>query len=113
MTVPVDKLDSYQRIPPKTPAWKKGYHGRRNNSETKNSMVGDKGNFALGWCRVFNKVAITLGALAKVIAHNLSVAARLRINRAQHETTITETEPSDTPPNEVPSTPAESPRGPP
>ncbi|MDE0352056.1 MAG: hypothetical protein OXM57_05155 [bacterium] len=113
VTVPVDKLDSYQRIPPNTRAWRKSYKDRRNNSETKNSTVGDKGNFAIGWCRVFNKVAITLGALAKVIAHNLSIAARHRRDRTQHEEPITDTEPSDTPPSEAPSTPAETPRGPP
>ncbi len=113
VTVSVDKLDSYQRIPPKTPAWTKGYKGRRNTSETKNSMVGDKGAFAVGWCRVFNQIAVTLGALAKVIAHNLAEAIRFRRNKPKHEKTITETEPSDTPPSEAPSTPAESPRGPP
>ena len=113
VTVPVEKLDSYQRIPSGTPAWTKSYKGRRNNSETKNSMIGDKGNFAVGWCRVFNQIAITLGALAKVIARNLAEAIRFSRNQPQHEKTIPETEPSDTPPNEVPSTPAESPRGPP
>ena len=30
-------------------------------------MLGDKGNFALGWCRIFNQVAFTIGALVKVI----------------------------------------------
>ena len=75
VTVPVDKLDSWQRIPSARPRGEKSYKGRRNNSETKNSMVGDKGAFAVGWCRVFNRVAITLGALAKVIAHNLAEAS--------------------------------------
>ncbi len=111
VTVPVEKLDSYQRIPPGTPAWRKGYKGRRNTSETKNSMIGDKGNFAVGWYRVFNRVAMTLGVLAKVIAHNLAEAIRFR--RAQHPTPINETGPSDTFTGVTHHTPDESPRAPP
>ena len=113
VTVPVEKLDSYQRIPPGTPAWKKSYKGRRNNSENKNSMLGKKGNFAVEWCRVFNQVAFALGALAKVIAHNLAEASRFRRTQPQRPKPILETEPSDTPPSEPHSTSNDSPRAPP
>ena len=113
VTVPVEKLDSYQRIPEGTPAWIKGYKGRRNTSENKNSMVGDKGAFSVGWCRVFNRVAITLGALAKVIAHNVAEAIRFRRTQKQHPNPIPATEPSDTPPSEPHSTSNDSPRAPP
>ena len=60
----VEKLDAYQRLPYGTPAHKKS-HRRRNHSENKISMLSDRGNFALGWCRVFNRMAFTLGTLAK------------------------------------------------
>ena len=113
VTVPVDILDSFQRIPPKTPAWKKSYHGRRNTSENKNSMLGDKGNFAVGWCRVFNMMAFTIGALMKVLRHNLAEAIRFLRNQPQHSKPVPEVEPSDPPRDETQSTPDESPRAPP
>ena len=46
-------------------------------------MLGKKGNFAVEWCRVFNRVAFALGALAKVIAHNLAEASRFRRTQPQ------------------------------
>jgi len=113
VTVPVDQLDSFQRIPPKTPAWTDSYKGRRNTSENKNSMHGGKGNFALEWCRVFNMMAFTLGSLMKVIKHNLEEATRFLRNQPQHPKPITETEPSDPPHDETQPTSDESPRAPP
>ncbi len=113
VTVPVDKLDSFQRIPAKTTAWKKSYQGRRNTSENKNSMLGSKGNFALEWCRVFNMMAFTLGALVKVIAHNLEEASRFLRNQPKRPKPVTETERSDPPRDDTQPTSDESPRAPP
>ena len=113
ISVPVNKLDGYQSIPSKTPAWKRSYKARRNNSENKNSMLGDKANFALGWCRVFNQFAFTIGALVKVIIHNLAETIRFRKTQPKHTTPVTGTETPDTPSDETPPPTGESPRAPP
>ena len=63
-------LDSFQRIPYGTLAWKQSY-GRRNIVEKSNAMLKDKGGLQAGWCRAFGLAAHTIGALALVIVHNL------------------------------------------
>ena len=69
-SVTVDLLDSFQRIPYGTLAWKQSY-GRRNIIEKANSMLKDKGGLNAGWCRALGLAAQTIGALALAIVHNL------------------------------------------
>ena len=78
VTIPVDKLDTYQDIPYGTPAWQK-----RLRAETTNSMLKDKGGLKAGWCRAFGLAAHTIGALALAIAHN--VKETIGIERTQTE----------------------------
>ena len=68
-------LDSFQRIPYGTLAWKQSY-GRRNIIEKSNSMLKDKGGLTAGWCRAFGLAAHTIGALALAVVHNLREAKR-------------------------------------
>ena len=58
VTIPVNKLDTYQDIPFGTPAWNKRYGGRL-RVETTNSMVKDKGALKLGSCRALGLAATT------------------------------------------------------
>ena len=69
-------LDSFQRIPYGTLAWKQSY-GRRNIIEKSNSMLKDKGGLNAGWCRAFGLAAHTIGALALAVAHNLKELKRI------------------------------------
>ena len=91
----VEWLDSYQRIPYGTPAWKKVY-GQRNNIENKNSMLKDKSSLELGWCRAFGLVANTIGVLARAIVHNLRETLRAEEAKRQANTTH-QSEQADTP----------------
>ena len=68
-------LDSFQRIPYGTLAWKQSY-GRRNIIEKSNAMLKDKGGLNAGWCRAFGLAAHTIGALALAIVHNLKELKR-------------------------------------
>ena len=70
ITIPVEKLDTYQHIPFGTPAWKKRYGGR-GQIENLNSLVKNDGGLKDGWCRAFGKAAHNFGLLALLIAHNL------------------------------------------
>ena len=70
LTIPVEKLDTYQHIPFGTPAWKKSY-GRRLQIENLNSLVKNDGGLKDGWCRALGKAAFNFGLLALLIAHNL------------------------------------------
>ena len=69
-------LDSFQRIPYGTLAWKQSY-GRRNIIEKSNAMLKDKGGLQAGWCRAFGLAAHTIGALDLAVVHNLKEAKRL------------------------------------
>ena len=66
----VELLDSFQRIPYGTPAWKQSY-SRRNIIEKSNAMIKDKGALDSGWCRAFGLAAHTIAALALAVVHNL------------------------------------------
>ena len=68
-------LDSFQRIPYGTLAWKQSY-GRRNIIEKSNAMLKDKGGLDAGWCRAFGLAAQTIGALALAVVHNLKETKR-------------------------------------
>ena len=68
-------LDSFQRIPYGTLAWKQSY-GRRNIIEKSNAMLKDKGGLNAGWCRAFGLAAHTIGALALAVVHNLKELKR-------------------------------------
>ena len=68
-------LDSFQRIPYGTLAWKQSY-GRRNIIEKSNAMLKDKGGLQAGWCRAFGLAAHTIGALALAVVHNLKELKR-------------------------------------
>ncbi len=68
-------LDSFQRIPYGTLAWKQSY-GRRNIVEKSNAMLKDKGGLDAGWCRAFGIAAQTIGGLALAIVHNLKELKR-------------------------------------
>ena len=70
ITIPVEKLDTYQHIPYGTPAWKKSY-GRRLQIENLNSLVKNDGGLKDGWCRALGEAAHNFGLLALLIAHNL------------------------------------------
>ena len=70
LTIPVEKLDTYQHIPFGTPAWKKRY-GRRMQIENLNSLVKNDGGLKDGWCRALGQAAHNFGLLALLIAHNL------------------------------------------
>ena len=75
-SVSLPLLDSFQRIPYGTLAWKQIY-GRRNIIEKSNAMLKDKGGLDAGWCRAFGIAAHTIGALALAIVHNLRELKRL------------------------------------
>ncbi|MDE0231065.1 MAG: hypothetical protein OXI56_01250 [bacterium] len=70
ITIPVEQLDTYQRIPFGTPAWKKSY-GRRMQIENLNSLVKNDGGLKDGWCRALGQAAFNFGLLALLVAHNL------------------------------------------
>ena len=80
ITIPVEELDTYQRIPFGTAAWKKSY-GRRLQIENLNSLVKNDGALEDGWCRAFGEAAHNFGLLALLIAHNLR-----QPNNFDHET---------------------------
>ena len=70
LTIPVEKLDTYQHIPFGTPAWHKRYGGRL-QIENINSLVKNDGGLEDGWCRALGQAAHNFGLLALLIAHNL------------------------------------------
>jgi hypothetical protein len=110
VTIPVDKLDTYQKIPWGTPAWFARY-ASRNQIENVNGMVKDRHGLQDGWCRILNQTGNTLGLLTLAIAHNLRERRRYRHRQQQkpaHE------QPGDTqPPPDQPETSAQTVRGPP
>ena len=77
VTIPVDRLDTYQKIPWGTPAWFARYT-RRNQIENVNGMLQDRGGLQDGWCRVLNQTGNTLGLLVIAIAHNLRERKRYK-----------------------------------
>ena len=87
-TVTVNLLDSFQRIPYGTLAWKQSY-GQRNVIEKANSMLKDKGGLNPRWCRAFGLAAQTIGALALAIVHNLKELKRI-LSRQKRNGTIPE-----------------------
>ena len=99
-------LDSFQRIPYGTLAWKQSY-GRRNIIEKSNATLKDKGGLQAGWCRAFGLAAHTIGALALAVVHNLRETKRLlsrqKRNGATPEPALNGTVPASTaeesPPN--------------
>ena len=97
ITIPVEKLDTYQDIPFGTPAWKKRY-GRRMQIENLNSLVKNDGGLKDGWCRALGKAAHNFGLLALLIAHNLR-----QPNNFDHDN-------EEEPDREQPPTPTTSPR---
>ena len=103
VTIPVEKLDTYQLVPYGTTAWKDSY-GRRNQVENLNGMVKDKGGLKRGWCRAFGLAAHNLGLLALLIAHNLRQAMKQEHLRPSAESNGHEPQPATTtatPPNTV------------
>ena len=96
ITIPVEKLDTYQHIPFGTPAWKKRYGGRM-QIENLNSLVKNDGGLEDGWCRALGQAAHNFGLLALLIAHNLR-----QPNNFDHE--------EEKPEGELPPTPTTSPR---
>ncbi|MDE0231078.1 MAG: transposase [bacterium] len=84
VTIPVEKLDTYQLIPYGTTAWKKSY-SRRNRIENVNGMIKDKGGLKRGWCRAFGLAAHNLGLVALVVAHNLQQAMKHEDSRPSAE----------------------------
>ena len=96
ITIPVEKLDTYQHIPFGTPAWKKRYGGRL-QIENLNSLVKDKGGLEDGWCRALGQAAHNFGLLVLLIAHNLR-----QPNNFDNE--------EEKPDSEQPPTPTTSPR---
>ena len=110
MTIPVDRLDTYQRIPWGTPAWFARY-ARRNQIENVNGMLKDRHGLQDGWCRILNQTGNTLGLLVLAVAHNLRERKRYR-HRLQQKTACQR--PVDTePPADQPETAALTTRGPP
>lgn len=111
VTIPVDKLDTYQRIPWGTPAWFVRY-ARRNQIENVNGMLKDRHGLQDGWCRILNQTGNTLGLLVLAIAHNLRERKRYR-HRLQQKGAC-QRRPVDTePPADQPETAAHTIRGPP
>ena len=110
VTIPVDKLDTYQRIPWGTPAWFARY-GRRNQIENVNGMIKDRHGLQDGWCRVLNQTGNTLGLLFLAIAHNLRERNRYE-HRQQQTTAHQQPVDTETPPNQT-ETAAQAVRGPP
>ena len=87
-SVTVDLLDSFQRIPYGTLAWKRSY-GRRNIIEKANSLLKDKGGLNAGWCRAFGLAAQTIGALALAVVQNLKELKRF-LSRQKRDGTVPE-----------------------
>ena len=77
VTIPVEQLDTYQKIPWGTPAWFARY-ANRNQIENVNGMLQSRGSLKDGWCRILNKTGQTLGVLVLAIAHNLRERRRYR-----------------------------------
>ena len=99
VTIPVDKLDTYQDIPYGTPAWQKRYGGRL-MGETSNSMLKDKGALRVGSCRALGLAANNIGLLAHAVAHNLREAKGYA-----YQQQLIEDEQEQPPPIKPPSTP--------
>ncbi len=110
MTIPVDKLDTYQRIPWGTPVWLARYV-RRNQIENVNGMIKDRHGLQDGWCRVLNQTGNTLGLLFLAIAHNLRERKRYE-HRQQQTTARQQPVDTETPPDRT-ETAAPTVRGPP
>ena len=110
VTIPVDRLDTYQKIPWGTPAWFARYT-RRNQIENVNGMLQDRGGLQDGWCRVLNQTGNTLGLLVIAIAHNLRERKRYK-HRQQQKTAHQQPADTEPPPDQLSATP-ETVRGPP
>ena len=85
VTIPVEKLDTYQLVPYGTPAWKKSYN-RRIQIENLNGIVKDRNGLKDGWCRAFGLAAHNLGLLVLLVAHNLRQAKRYLYRCRQQST---------------------------
>ena len=111
VTIPVEKLDTYQKIPWGTPAWFNRY-ANRNQIENVNGMLQNRGGLKDGWCRTLNKTGHTLGLLVLAIAHN--VRERRRYRHRQQQKAACQRRPAhrQTPPDQLSATP-EAARGPP
>lgn len=110
VTIPVEKLDTYQDIPYGTPAWHQRYTARL-RVETGNSMVKDKGALRVGSCRALGLAANNLGLIAHAVAHNLREAKgyKYRTQPAEDHTKP----PPRTEPASTPTSRAKHPRAPP
>ena len=86
VTVKVEHLDTYQRIPWGTPAWFMRY-GNRMQIENVNGMLKSRRGLQGGWCQVLNKTGYNLGALTLAVAHNLRERKRYR-HRQQQKTAL-------------------------
>ena len=95
VTVKVEDLDTYQRIPWGTPAWFMRYRNR-NQIENVNGMLKSRGGLKDGWCQVLNKTGYNLGALTLAVAHNLREQKRYR--HRQQQKTACQRQPTNTDP---------------
>ena len=95
VTVKVEHLDTYQRIPWGTPAWFMRY-GNRMQIENVNGMLKSRRGLQGGWCQVLNKTGYNLGALTLAVAHNLR--ERKRYRHRQQQKTACQKQPPDTDP---------------
>ena len=95
VTVKVEHLDTYQRIPWGTRAWLMRYRNR-NQIENVNGMLKSRGGLKDGWCQVLNKTGYNLGALALAVAHNLR--ERKRYRHRQQQKTACQRQPTNTDP---------------
>ena len=68
VTIGVEKLDYYQKIPYGTTAWKQSY-GRRPQIENLNSILKDKNGLSDGWCRAFRNEPRFIGSVMLGVAH--------------------------------------------
>ena len=73
----VEHLDTYQKIPYGTNAWKTSY-SRRNQIENVNSQIKDKGGLKAGWTRAFGVTAHIVAATALAAVYNLALTPASR-----------------------------------
>ncbi len=97
VTIPVEKLDTYQLIPYGTTAWKNSYN-RRTQIENLNGIIKDRGALKNGWCRTFGLAPHNLGLLALLIANNLRQAMKHENLRPSAESNGHEPLPPSPPP---------------
>ena len=71
LTVPVDQLNHWQRIPYGTPAWCEAYGSGRSAVESVNGRLKDRSGLKRDNCQAMGLAPITLSALALVVIYNL------------------------------------------